>query len=428
MTELINNKKTVDLKQLFNLDELKKVFQHFSVTTRLGVALFDVNGEVLLSNLSDKCLCYKQKIKEKCKKAIAYGGKKSAQLGEPYIFSCGCGLIMSASPVIFDGEQIGSIVCGPAMLWEKDDFAVGEIKFNTAGLGITSEEIAICVESAVQLECVNINSAAQILFLMVGALCRDQSNSLKQQAEINRQQARIGELIAAKKSSGEDSYQKSVAAKVEEIEKDLIVAMQLGDNIKARMLLNALLAEIFSIMTLDNIRIKIYELTAVLARAAMDAGAPLEALSPIIKKSAQILSDSTDFETLCYLTSEILESFMAAVYKYRAKKTTGSHLSRALAYINKNYAEELSLEVVASKIFVSTYYLSHLFRDEMNMTFLDYVTKARIENAKRLLKTDISTADVAASVGYSDSSYFSKAFKKETGFTPAQYRKMQTGE
>lgn len=409
----------ISLDKLFNFDELAKVFKHFTVTTGLGVALFSSSGEVLLDNRTVNSLCSFAKGCNKCATSITYGGLKSAEIGEPYIFACGCGLIMCSSPVMFQDKNIGSIVCGPAMLWENDDYAIDELKNNTLQMNISEDILKSCADTTLQLDCVNINSAAQILFVLVGAITRNYSNALKQQAEISRQQAQIGELIAENKTANHGKNDKK-----EDVEKHLIVAMQLGDTVKAKELLNRLLGEIFSTLSLEVTRIKVYELTAILSRAAVDAGAPLEALKSSIKKSALILSDDTDFEKLCYLTKEILESFIDAVYRYRGKRQPKTHLNKALDYINTNFSQNISLDAVASSIFVSAFYLSHLFRDELNTTFLDYVTKIRIEKAKTLLKTDLSTADIAEQVGYSDASYFSKAFKKETGLSPVQYKKV----
>ena len=79
---------------------------------------------------------------------------------------------------------------------------------------------------------------------------------------------------------------------------------------------------------------------------------------------------------------------------------------------------------MARKVYISPYYLSHLFREELNITFLEYLTMVRMEEAKKLLKdTSLSIVAIASQVGYEDASYFSKVFKKYVGISPAQYRK-----
>jgi two-component system response regulator YesN len=85
----------------------------------------------------------------------------------------------------------------------------------------------------------------------------------------------------------------------------------------------------------------------------------------------------------------------------------------------------LSLETVARNVFVSNYYLSHLFREELNMTFSDYVNKIRMEQSLALMKTTSKTVqEIAEAVGVSDASYFTKIFKKYYGVTPTSYMKI----
>ncbi|RJQ07750.1 MAG: helix-turn-helix domain-containing protein [Bacillota bacterium] len=98
-------------------------------------------------------------------------------------------------------------------------------------------------------------------------------------------------------------------------------------------------------------------------------------------------------------------------------------LRRAVDYINENYARELTLKEVARTVWLSPSYLSHLFSKEVGYSFVEYVTKVRIERARVLLVgTSLSISEVAAEVGYKDASYFSRVFKTATGQAPTQYR------
>ncbi|HCS73796.1 MAG TPA: hypothetical protein DIW17_07970 [Clostridiales bacterium] len=99
-------------------------------------------------------------------------------------------------------------------------------------------------------------------------------------------------------------------------------------------------------------------------------------------------------------------------------------LGEAVYIIQNQYSENLTLDDVARQVFISPYYLSHLFREELGVTFLEYLTRIRMEEAKRLLcDRSLTILDISARVGYEDPSYFSKVFKKNTGVSPNQYRK-----
>ncbi len=98
-------------------------------------------------------------------------------------------------------------------------------------------------------------------------------------------------------------------------------------------------------------------------------------------------------------------------------------VSKAKNFIDQNYEKELTLDEVARKIAISPYYLSKLFKDETGENFIEYLTKLRIERAKKLLEEEnLSIKEICMSVGYSDPNYFSRIFKKMVGTTPTEFR------
>ncbi len=96
----------------------------------------------------------------------------------------------------------------------------------------------------------------------------------------------------------------------------------------------------------------------------------------------------------------------------------------AKQYIQRNYAEEINLKMIAKAVGLSPKYLSALFVQRCNVTIGAYIKNIRIESAKIMLeKTGISIGEVSRSVGYQDAMYFSKLFKKSTGVSPKSWRK-----
>lgn len=92
-------------------------------------------------------------------------------------------------------------------------------------------------------------------------------------------------------------------------------------------------------------------------------------------------------------------------------------------YLHKNYMNNISLESVAGYMNFNPFYFSKLFKHYFNMNFIDYLTDIRINVAKQLLLDPHKSAkEVANMVSYNDSNYFTKIFKKKTGFTPTEYR------
>ena len=98
-------------------------------------------------------------------------------------------------------------------------------------------------------------------------------------------------------------------------------------------------------------------------------------------------------------------------------------LNMALEYIHEHLSDDLFLDLVADHAEVSPQHLSKLFRDEIGTSFNQYVTERRIEKAKFLLYADVRKVnEIAQMVGYRDSNYFTKVFRKCTGVTPNGYR------
>lgn len=96
----------------------------------------------------------------------------------------------------------------------------------------------------------------------------------------------------------------------------------------------------------------------------------------------------------------------------------------AVRYIEGNLTQRLTLNQVASSINLSPNYLSSLFKKELGVGFVDYITEKRVERAKELLEnTGLKTYEVAQQAGFVDESYFSKTFKRLTGKRPSAFRK-----
>ncbi len=104
-------------------------------------------------------------------------------------------------------------------------------------------------------------------------------------------------------------------------------------------------------------------------------------------------------------------------------------LNKSLEYIEENYMREsLSLNEIAAAQEVSPNYFSAMFSQEMQMTFVEYVTRKRMEKARELLRdTDMRANEIALAVGYKNPHYFSFVFKKTQGCTPREYRAAESG-
>lgn len=98
-------------------------------------------------------------------------------------------------------------------------------------------------------------------------------------------------------------------------------------------------------------------------------------------------------------------------------------VKQAIDYINEYYNQKLDLQTVADELYVSTWHLCKVIKKQTGTNFVDLLNTARIENAKKLLlESNMKIYEIAETVGYTDTAYFSKIFKKITQVTPNEYR------
>lgn len=102
----------------------------------------------------------------------------------------------------------------------------------------------------------------------------------------------------------------------------------------------------------------------------------------------------------------------------------GSLINQAKEFIAANFSKnDFSLNLISNHIGVSPNYFSSIFKQETGQSFVEYLTKARIDKACELLKcTNMRTAEIGETVGYNDPHYFSATFKKVTGCSPKEYK------
>jgi two-component system, response regulator YesN len=111
-----------------------------------------------------------------------------------------------------------------------------------------------------------------------------------------------------------------------------------------------------------------------------------------------------------------------------ARKTAEQLMLQAGHYIKYHLGHDLSIETTAQHLGISSSYFCALFKNHFGITFVEHVTRQRVESAKQLLdSTEISITRIGQSLGYQERRYFTKVFQKYTGMTPSEYRVMAGG-
>lgn len=104
-----------------------------------------------------------------------------------------------------------------------------------------------------------------------------------------------------------------------------------------------------------------------------------------------------------------------------AKEEASSLVSQVLSYINEHYCEELSLESIAGKFYVSKYHLSHAFSSEVGVSIYRYIMLKRLTGACQMLLDGKSAKEASVGCGFSDYTSFFRAFKSEYGISPRAF-------
>lgn len=133
---------------------------------------------------------------------------------------------------------------------------------------------------------------------------------------------------------------------------------------------------------------------------------------------------SLDMKEIAYRPDDSLLRHFGLIGERYSRMIVGHNaVQRAAAYIDEHLDQPLSLQQVASYVHMNPNYFSELFKREMGLNYLEFVTKARIGRAMSMLRaTPAKISEVAIRNGYEDIKYFNKLFKKHTGLTPSQYR------
>lgn len=138
------------------------------------------------------------------------------------------------------------------------------------------------------------------------------------------------------------------------------------------------------------------------------------AIRRLDRRNAGILTESVLLYTLSYVKNE---------EDCDADDKGDAFIESLVSYIDNNYTDhDMSLKKVADIFAYTDKYLSHIFKERMQMNFSVYLTRLRLQKALELMRNgrrDVS--EIALECGFSDASYFSKVFKKSVGKTPHEY-------
>ncbi|WP_409344509.1 response regulator [Paenibacillus sp. MBLB4367] len=175
-----------------------------------------------------------------------------------------------------------------------------------------------------------------------------------------------------------------------------------------------------------------FDRQSLLGLAAPDAESDLTALldtlrqhlKKYLKVRFQVMHSPAidDFRTVPEHVQRIRQASETQAYE-QYERGSDKAIEVALHYIKTHFHEDLSLEKVASFVFLNPVYFSQLFKQKVGQGYKEYVIQLRMEHAKKLLQNPhIKLSDIAERIGYQDMRHFTQVFRKKFMVTPSEFR------
>ncbi len=162
--------------------------------------------------------------------------------------------------------------------------------------------------------------------------------------------------------------------------------------------------------------------TAQAARAAIDGGLPVKIAKETESDYIGKIEQCTIPTHLFQIAYDMMKTFTDAVSEYK-NYAASKPIRLCCGYIKKHISEPLTLEILASKIGYTEYYLARKFQKEMGIKLLDYIKQVRLDYAKILLSTtNMTIVEISEKLQFGTRNYFTKIFKESVGLTPIEYR------
>ncbi len=140
---------------------------------------------------------------------------------------------------------------------------------------------------------------------------------------------------------------------------------------------------------------------------------------------AQIDNGLKTLQTQTSQSSSSTEKQSSHFDSIKSREKSDNMVEMLVDYIRQHYEENITRNTLAEMVHFSPEYVGKTFKKQTGSSINDYVNQLRIEEAKRLLKgTDNKVIDIALMVGFENMPYFSSVFKKYTGYSPAEYKKI----
>ncbi len=409
---------------------LKKL-ESFSRFTGIPVRLMNREGRELWKSRIFRskgrfCQLFAQRNKlQTCRISSQKAARESIRWGVPIIGNCCSSILQITAPLMDSNRLVGSIRANPFLMAAPAEMNPEELAFLLPDSSPDEKIFSRALAAVPVVREEKVREAAQKLFQLADEISHPDLSCLVKVREIQDLQGKVSEEIQALESANPEVTPSQLFKISHDTEKEIIQKICSGEREKAREILNKFLAIILSqyLSDLDLLKISILELVIIVSRAAVEAGAKVEEILGLKSQCIAELWSLENQEELCLWAVRVVGDVIENIYRSKTV-SLDTRLKRAIDFIDRHYGADLCVKKVAEEAFLSPSRFSHLFTSEMGLPLVEYLTKVRIQNARKILRDpQKSIAQVAQEVGYTDQSYFTKVFKRAEGMTPKSFRK-----
>jgi len=354
----------------------------------------------------------------RCNKERRRSLKIAIETGQSYISLCHAGIVLVCVPIMDKDRALGGIFFGKC-LWEPvTQILINDVEKRLNGIRVNRKKLTAAMRELPFIQGRKINEAAQFLFDLLYEVAAFDPRVIRWRRERSEQQSQIGEFIQERKKLGTEWHYPL------ESERELMGKVKIGDRTGAKEILNSILGTILfkTIGELGILKARLLELLSILSRSAVEGGVNIDVMLEKNLTYVNKVMQIDNQEDLCAWISTALNEFIELVYSSQDARKV-SQIRPAINYIDANYNKPITLADVAKASHLSISRLAHIFKEQMGITIIDYLTSVRIERAKQLLlATDQNCTEICFQVGYNNQSYFTRTFKGLVGMTPRQFK------
>lgn len=421
----------------FSLSEAITVAQETELATGVSCTLIDGHGTVLYPvRLRDYpcwiCHLTSGRLPERRGIAADHAERaRDARHGDGVeTFLCKSNLMHWIAPIEYDGVMRGALVGGPVRLADGDTSFESDV---LAPFQRVSEVVARAQEASLRrlyeripiVRSLRINALASQLRRTADSLVAPDRREPRS-ARLERESRINGYARELQRYRREHDMQEGIPTYPLATEQALLDAIAAGEEERAQAILNELLGHVFFTLgaDLERIKIRAREIVVLLSRIVIARGADATRVFGFNYRALDELDGLDDLNEVAHWMARIVRGFAGSVLRVPVAAEHTTILRRVLDYIEESYHGRVSLGAAAALAGVSPGYLSRIFSTEMGETFSRYLRRVRVRHAQDLLTgTRLAVGEIAELCGFTDQSHLTLAFRRETGTTPAAFRK-----